>query len=124
MEINKEDLPRNAITSYQSHSIMIDGQSYSQSFYVSDHQLVCPWGPSSNQALCITHFDQIDLKDIEVIIIGHLQGFLMVPQPIRDYLNQHHIGVETMSIGAACRTYNLLLTEKRKVMAIFLLNRE
>jgi uncharacterized protein len=122
MEIHKEDLPKYAITSYQSGSISIDGQVYSQSFYVSDSLLVCPWGPSSVQELSLTHFEQIDLTDIEVIILGHQLGFLMIPSAIRQYLNQHQIGIETMNIGAASRTFNLLLSEKRKVLAIFLLN--
>jgi|LauGreDrversion4_2_1035121.scaffolds.fasta_scaffold52582_1 uncharacterized protein len=122
MEIHKEDLPKYAITSYQSGLISIDGQVYSQSFYVSDSKLVCPWGPSTVQELGVNHFEQIDLSEIEVIILGHQLGFLMMPLAIRQYLNQQRIGIETMNIGAASRTFNLLLSEKRKVLAIFLLN--
>ena len=41
----------------------------------------------------------------------------------REALEQAGIGVEVMSTGAACRTYNILVTEGRRVAALLLVVR-
>jgi uncharacterized protein len=41
----------------------------------------------------------------------------MVPAELRQALKDHGIAVEAMDTGAACRTFNVLLTEDRRVAA-------
>ncbi|HAU0934786.1 TPA: hypothetical protein JBH70_12550, partial [Legionella pneumophila] len=54
------------------------------------------------------------------IIIGHLQTGKTLPVTLISQLSQKRIGIECMSIGAACRTYNVLLSEHRAVVAGFI----
>ncbi len=42
---------------------------------------------------------------------------LLVHTQIRDALKAAAITIEAMDTGAACRTYNVLLTEERRVAA-------
>lgn len=52
---------------------------------------------------------------LEVIIFGTGQSITPIPQSVRDVLRQKRIGVDVMDTGAACRTYHVLLAEKRRV---------
>ena len=51
-----------------------------------------------------------------IIIIGHQQPGIYVPMSVMQYLSKQRIGIECMSIGAACRTFNVLLNEQRNVV--------
>lgn len=54
---------------------------------------------------------------IELLIIGCGATFTLAPLTLREALKAKKIGVETMDTGAACRTYNVLAGEGRRVAA-------
>lgn len=58
----------------------------------------------------------------EIIIIGHENPGKFPPMEFMSHLSQLQIGMECMSIGAACRTYNVLLSENRAVVAGFIMS--
>lgn len=105
------------IRAFTDNKIEINNKVYENSLVISKHQLDDNWG--------ISHVDQISheiwLKLIEdqpeVVIIGTGQG-LIFPHPA-SYAPaiEQGIGVEFMDSGAACRTYNVLLSEDRRVIA-------
>lgn len=52
-----------------------------------------------------------------ILILGCGRSMVPVPRALREALRGHGIVVEPMDSGAACRTYNVLLTEGRDVAA-------
>lgn len=58
--------------------------------------------------------------DIDVIFIGTGAEIAHIPEDFRSALEEAGLGVETMSSPAACRTYNVLLSEGRRVAAALL----
>ena len=54
---------------------------------------------------------------IELLIIGCGASLAPPPLTLREVLRSKGIGVETMDTGAACRTYNVLAGEDRRVGA-------
>jgi uncharacterized protein len=54
---------------------------------------------------------------VEILILGCGPGFAPAPPQLRDALRAHGIVVEAMATPAACRTYNVLLAEDRRVAA-------
>ena len=52
-----------------------------------------------------------------ILILGCGRSMVPVPRALRESLRGHGIVVEPMDSGAACRTYNVLLTEGRDVAA-------
>lgn len=58
--------------------------------------------------------------EIDVIFIGTGAEIAHIPAGLRARLEEAGIGVETMSSPAACRTYNVLLSEGRRVAAALL----
>lgn len=60
-------------------------------------------------------------KAAEVIIIGCGQQVVQIPPALKQRFRDARISVDVMDTGAACRTYNVLLSEERKVMAALVL---
>jgi|AGTN01.3.fsa_nt_gi Uncharacterized conserved protein len=52
-----------------------------------------------------------------ILLLGCGRGMVPVPREVRDALKAAGIVAEPMDTGAACRTYNVLLTEGRDVAA-------
>ena len=60
------------------------------------------------------------LGRIDVLLLGMGAAIAPVPRGFRDALEAAGIGVEPMSSPAACRTYNVLLGEGRRIAAALL----
>lgn len=71
-----------------------------------------PWGGYDDvQAL-------LDLAgDVDVIFVGTGDEIAHIPTELRTTLETAGLGVEVMNSPAACRTYNILLSEGRRVAA-------
>ncbi len=54
---------------------------------------------------------------LDVLVVGTGPEIAPLPRPLRTALEEAGIGVEVMSTPSACRTYNVLLTEQRRVAA-------
>lgn len=52
---------------------------------------------------------------VDVLFVGTGAEPAHLPRPLRDALEAAGLGVETMASPAACRTYNVLLSEGRRV---------
>lgn len=57
---------------------------------------------------------------IAVLLIGTGESIAPIPPEIRQALRSSGIGVEIMDTGAACRTFNVLLSEERAVGALLI----
>ena len=105
-----------AVTGYGPDHILINKIRHDQSLIVLPEALITPWAASFD-ALCPQDF--ITLLDTrpELVLLGTgpRQRF---PQPgLLRPLIEAGIGVEVMDLAAACRTYNVLLAEERRVAA-------
>ncbi len=70
------------------------------------------WGGYDDQALLLEMTGQVD-----VLFIGTGDETTHVPRALRAALEEASIGVEAMNSPAACRTYNVLLSEGRRIAA-------
>ncbi|WP_142850644.1 Mth938-like domain-containing protein [Telmatospirillum sp. J64-1] len=57
---------------------------------------------------------------IEILLIGCGERTAMLPRALRESFRSVGIVIEGMDTGAACRTYNVLLSEERRVAAALL----
>lgn len=74
-----------------------------------------PWGGPVDLDAILALADQID-----VLLMGTGAEIAHAPAQMRDTLEAAGIGVEVMASPAACRTYNILLGEGRRVAAALL----
>lgn len=117
MQINLEQAETHAIQGYSETEIKIDAQTYGSSLIISRQEIIVDWSISSVQELDENLLQPLLSLNPEVIIIGHKQTGQLPPIQIYQQLSKLRIGLECMSIGAASRTFNILLNEYRAVVA-------
>jgi uncharacterized protein len=107
----------NVIRSYDDTSININNRRYTQSLVVSSNSLIDNWPIKQISQLNTTSLNPLLELQPEVIIIG-TGSRLEFPsaQAYASIINQG-IGIEFMDSAAACRTYNILISENRQVVA-------
>ncbi len=71
---------------------------------------VAPWGGYADAATLVGM-----AGDLDVIFVGTGADIAHLPADLRDAVEAAGIGLEAMSSPAACRTYNVLLSEGRRV---------
>ena len=118
-----QDLPAGqyVVTSIGDGYIAINGQRHATSLLLLPHRLEPGWGAAGFDALQEDDFAQIVTLGCEVLLFGtgRRQRF---PHPaLTRCLTEARIGLEVMDTPAACRTYNILVAEGRKVVAALLI---
>ena len=103
------------VTGYFDGGVEINGARFDTSLTVMPEALPRPWPVARFEDLTEAHFDAISLDTPDVVILGtgERQRFIH-PRLIASLLGRR-IGVECMDNQAACRTYNILMGEGRKV---------
>ncbi len=109
----------NTFTAYGEGYVMVNDQRHESSLIVLPEQLL-PWVAAGFGALKDSDFDVfLDMK-LEILLLGTgpKQRF---PHPrLTQALAARRVGVEAMDLQAACRTYNILMAEERRVAAALL----
>jgi uncharacterized protein len=111
----------NLCTGYGTGFVAINGRRIETSFIVLPEQTIEPWDANTFEALSEEHFSFLANLGMELVLLGTgaVQRF---PDPrLLRPLIEARIGFETMDTPAACRTYNILVAEGRKVAAALLL---
>jgi uncharacterized protein len=109
---------RTIIEGYGAGGFMIDGHRVAGSLLVFADRVV-DWP--------VTAFDQVTLENladvtaavpaVEILLIGSGARMLLAPAALRAALRDAGVALDVMDTGAACRTYNVLLAEERRVAA-------
>lgn len=111
----------NTVTAYGPDYIEINQVRHATSVILTPDQPVQPWRPTGFAALAPEDFAALRsyTPDLVVFGTGERQRF---PHPrLTAALNAARIGVEVMDTPAACRTYNILVSEGRRVLAAILI---
>ena len=109
----------NTFTGYGPGFVLVNGVRHEASLVVMPEHLL-EWEAASFATLEAAHFSAIVSLQPEVVLLG-TGDTLRFPHPaLTSALAQARIGVEVMDTQAACRTYNILMAEERKVAAALL----
>jgi len=109
----------NTFSGYGEGFVMVNGQRHEQNVIVMPEQLL-PWSATGFDALTEADFQGFLELNLEILLLGTgpKQRF---PHPrLTRALMAKRIGVEAMDLQAACRTYNILMAEQRRVAAALL----
>jgi len=110
----------NAFTGYGEGYVMVNRNRYQQNLVVLPDRLVTDWQPAGFDDLSEGDFAQLAELAPEIVLLG-TGNRLRFPRPeLARALAEARIGLEVMDIKAACRTYNILAAEERKVAAALL----
>lgn len=114
----------NVIRAYVPGAITINQTVYTHSVVVTPERLIDDWQPRAMSELTAAHIETIAALAPEVVLLG-TGAQLRFPNPaLLRPLVQAQIGYEVMDTGAACRTYNVLMGEGRRVAAMLLIGGE
>ena len=111
----------NIIRAYGVGQITVNEQTYTNSLVLMPDRILDPWGSGRVADLGLKDFMQIAELRPEVVLLG--TGVrLRFPDPaITRPLIEARIGMEVMDTAAACRTYNILMGEGRRVAAALMM---
>ena len=105
------------IQGYEPGRIIVDGRGYGESLIVSPERIIPGWGPASADELTEDHLAALAGLAPQVVVIGTGERQVFPDPRLYFSLLQRGTGVEIMDTGAACRTYNILMSEGRSVAA-------
>lgn len=103
------------VTAYDASGVEINLARYTASLIVMPEVAPAPWPVDGFEQLNTEHFAQIDAATPDVVILGTGERQRFVHPRLISALTARRIGVECMNNQAACRTYNILMAEGRKV---------
>ena len=112
---------RNTFTGYGEGYVEVNRQRHRASLLVSGDRIVTDWPARSVESLTPDHFAALVALDPEIVLLGTGAAFRFPEPALLAPLQKAGIGVEVMDTPAACRTYNILLGEGRRVVAALVL---
>jgi uncharacterized protein len=105
------------VTAHGPGWVEIDNHRFERSLRLTESGIDVDWGPAPGEALTEGHLALLATHTGHVILLGTgLRQRFPSPQALRPLI-EAGIAPEVMDTGAACRTYNLLRTEGRAVVA-------
>lgn len=120
MKLHAGTVRGNYIQSVAREVVVINGQSYAAPLIVSTDTIRTGWTPRPVADLALDDFrPALDLLP-EVILFGTGTVHLFVSNRLATAIMTGGVGFEVMTTAAACRTYNVLLAEDRRVVAALL----
>ena len=96
--------------------------THRSSLILSNVTSVHDWNVAQISELELHHFALVWEIQPEIVLLGSGQRMLFPPQEIRQEFALKGIGLEAMDTSAACRTYNVLMSEGRNVMACLIID--
>ena len=103
------------VTAYDASGVELNAKRYTHSLIVLPEVAPVVWPVTSFDTLAVEHFAQINATAPDVVILGTGERQRFIHPRLIAALTARRIGVECMDNQAACRTYNILMAEGRKV---------
>ena len=109
------------VHAYGNGGFTISHTRYEGSVLLLSHSVVCL------DAAHITVLSALDVEALkshthhfELLLIGTGEKQTTLPDPLKELLSSRTISYDVMNSGAACRTYNVLVSEGRQVAALLI----
>lgn len=100
---------------------LLPRRTLSRSSIVTPQRLVTEWPPRSVSELTRAHLDVAIALGPEIVLLGTGTQLRWPTVELISHLHERGIGFEIMATAAACRTYNILMFEGRRVAAALLI---
>ncbi|MEY3909955.1 MAG: hypothetical protein RIT47_646 [Pseudomonadota bacterium] len=111
---------KNLITGYDLNWVEVNQERHQTSLIITPNQLLLEWPVKTIKDIKENSFEAIESLNIEIILLGtgniqeHLEPKML------EFFSKKNMAVECMNNQSACRTYNILMAEGRKVLAALL----
>lgn len=119
MEAASHPTGANIIQSYGPAGFKVNGMEYPSAILLTERTLAEWQAPELTMHSLDPLFDVV--PGIEVLLIGMGAKYQPLPEHLRAAARARGVSIDGMDTGAACRTYNILISENRRVGAALLL---
>lgn len=117
MQLNLDENSGIAIRSYSPGELRVNDRVINGPVILTLGAGIAEWAPPGIDALRIVDFDAVLATQPEVIVFGSGATHTFPPTALITEIMRAGIGFEAMATGAACRTFNVLAAEGRRVAA-------
>jgi uncharacterized protein len=112
---------QNTFTGYGEGYVMVNAVRYERSLVVLPDRPVEAWAVAGVNALQEEDLGFLARLGVEIVLLGTGTSLRFLHPRLLQSLARARVGVEVMDTHAACRTYNILVAEGRKVAAALIL---
>jgi uncharacterized protein len=105
------------VRAYQPGRLTLTDRMISAAVLLSPSELITDWSFGDIAALDESHLEAALAWQPDVLILGTGEHQRFPPPQVIAHLARRGVGLEVMTTAAACRTYNVLAVEGRKVAA-------
>lgn len=109
------------VRAYTPGTLKINEKVLHHSVIIAPEELIEDFAPQCAAELTAASLAPILGSKPDVLLIGTGEKHIFIPANIYGELINQGIGVEVMDTSAACRTYNALTSEARRVMAVLII---
>jgi uncharacterized protein len=109
------------VRAYSPTELHISEQIVRTRCIVTPTELITDWVPLAYADLDLSHTDTLLALTPDVVVLGTGPVLRFPPAAFRGLFARAGIGLEVMDLGAACRTFNVLVQEERRVVAALFL---
>lgn len=111
----------NLVRSFVPGELRVGDDVVHSSCLLTAEALDTGWPPQTLDELALAHLDPVIARQPEIVLIGSGTKQRFPERSIMTALLSRRIGVEVMDTAAACRTFNILVAEDRRVVAALFL---
>jgi uncharacterized protein len=122
MRFARDNLAGNFIRAYAAGRITINEEIVASSVIITPDRIIRDWLPHAFGDLEPGHVARLEELQPEIIVLGTGERLRFPGAEFTARLLSRGIGVEIMDTRAACRTFNILLSEDRRVVAALLMD--
>jgi uncharacterized protein len=112
---------KNLITGYDLNWVEVNQTRHQSSLIMTPDRLFPEWSVKTTKDIKENSFEAIESLDIEIILLGTGNKQEHLEPKLLEYFSKKNIAIESMSNQSACRTYNILANEERKVLLALML---
>ncbi len=111
----------NTFTAYGEDYVSVNGVRHHCNLAVLPDRLLPNWTQATFETLSVADIELLAALDSEIVLLGTGQRLRFPSPELMRPLLRAQKGIEVMDVPAACRTYNILIGEGRKVAVGLLL---
>ncbi len=120
LKLTRDRISAISIRRVDSGAIMVGDQLFKNNFALTSDEIIGDWHASVIEDLTEDDFESLLAAEPELILLGTGPKPVFPPRKLVFSLARKGIGLEAMDTAAACRTFNILISEGRKIAAVFI----
>jgi uncharacterized protein len=120
VQLTRETAPANLIRAYEPGRVRIADRWLRGNLIVAADRLIESWDVATAAALTLADLEPALGLQPQIVLLGTGAALEWPEADLMSELAERSIGLEIMSTPAACRTFNVLVHEQRRVVAALL----